>query len=156
MPGQSPATGGSAKSSFAPQIKPDFMQSSAQNNGNSSTFSRTTRTSTDAFGQMSPQSQRAALFDQARQQMTQANQLNYQHLRNPSAALPGGLTERQRTDFKMLQRTDPAAAQKQLMNYQRTSDIRYNKPMPGAQPPAGPAYHRPPSNPTGPRPRFGA
>jgi hypothetical protein len=62
-------------------------------------------------------------------------------------------------DFAMLQRTDPLAAQKQLQQYQRTSDIRYNKPGTiTPQPPAGSGltYRRPPSNPSGPRHTFGS
>ncbi len=144
------------------QYKPDFLHPSngstpsGQAAGNLPSPARSQRIKTDTFGSLRPQDQRAALFDQARQQMSQANQLGYEQLRNPSAALPGGLTERQRADFKMLQRADPAAAQKQLMNYQRTSDIRYNKPQSAPLPPSGPMNHRPPSNFNGPRPRFGA
>ena len=144
------------------QYKPDFLHPSNESNpsgqptGNLPSSTRPQRIKADAFGSMRPQDQRAALFDQARQQMGQASQMGYQQLRDPSSALPGGLTERQRADFKMLQRADPAAAQKQLMNYQRTSDIRYNKPQSTSQPPSSPANHRPPSNFNGPRPHFGA
>ncbi len=144
------------------QYKPDFLHTSNGTNPsgqatvNQPSPNRLQRIKPDAFGSQTPQAQRAALFDQARQQMSQANRLGYEQLRNPSAALPGGLTERQRADFKMLQRTDPAAAQKQLMNYQRTADIRYNKPQSAPLPPSGPVGHRPPSNFNGPRPRFGS
>lgn len=142
------------------QYKPDFLHLSnptQQSATDQAAPSHMQRIKPDTFGSLAPQDQRAALFDQARQQMSQANRLGYQQLRDPSSALPGGLTERQRTDFKMLQRTDPAAAQKQLAQYQRTSDIRYNKPLSaGAQPPTGPTYHRPPTNFNGPRPRFGS
>lgn len=112
----------------------------------------------DAYGQMAPQSQRAALYDQARQQTKQAYQANYERMRNPSGALPGGLSEKQRMDFQMLQRTNPAAAQQQLLKYQRTADIRYNKPVsgPSTTPPAGPTNRSNPTNFNGPRPRFGA
>ncbi len=143
------------------QYKPDFLRPSNVTNPsgqapvNQSSPNRLQRIKPDAFGSQAPQSQRAALFDQARQQISQTNQLSYEHLRNPSAALPGGLTERQRAEFKMLQRSDPAAAQKQLMNYQRTADIRYNKPQAPPLPPSGSANHRPPSNFSGPRPHFG-
>lgn len=136
------------------QYKPDFLH--ASNTTAPSSPAHMQRIKSDAFGSLTPQDQRTALFDQARQQMGQARQLGYQQLRDPSSALPGGLTERQRTDFKMLQRTDPAAAQKQLMSYQRTSDIRYNKPQSAPLPPSSPVNHRPPSNFNGPRPHFGA
>ena len=152
-----------ANSPIRGQYKPDFLPasnatgSSAQPTNDPSNPAHLQRIKPDAFGKLAPQDQRAALFDQARrQQMSQANQLNYQQLRDPSAALPGGLTTKQRADFKMLQRTNPAAAQKQLMNYQRTSDIRYNKPQSAPQPPSGPSNYHPPSNFNGPRPHFGA
>lgn len=98
------------------------------------------------------------MFDQARQQTKEAHQTNYQTLRNPSSALPGGLSEKQRMDFAMLQRTNPLAAQAQLQQYQRTADIRYNKPGVAPKPPAGTGltYRRPPGGPTGPRRTFGA
>ena len=165
LPGQSAAPS-AGSSSFSQQIRPDFatqanptsasMPGPAQTND--ITAARMTRTQADAFQRMSPQSQRAALYDQARQQSNRSYQMNYQQMRDPSSMLPGGLSERQRMDFQMLQRTNPAAAQQQLLDYQRTSDIRYNKPQPGTGglPPAGPTYRRPPSNPTGPRPRFSA
>jgi hypothetical protein len=107
----------------------------------------------DNFQSMSPQSQRAALFDQARQQMTEMHQASYQTQRNPSSALPGGLTEKQRMEFSMLQRSDPLAAQAKLQQYQRASDIRYNKPGTTPQPPAGSGltYRRPPTSFNGPR-----
>ena len=106
---------------------------------------------------MSPQSQRAALFDQARLQATQDRQMTYGTLREPSSALPGGLSEKQRMDFAMLQRTDPLAAQKQLQQYQRTSDIRYNKPGATPQQPtsSGLTYRRPPTSFNGLRRPFG-
>jgi hypothetical protein len=112
----------------------------------------------DAFQGMTPQGQRAALFDQARQQTRQAHEVNYQTLRNPSSALPGGLSEKQRMEFQMLQRSDPQAAQAKLQQYQQTADIRYNKPGATPQPPAssGLTYRRPPGKPSGPRRTFGA
>lgn len=153
LPGQSPAASSSTPGSFGAQIKPGFMQSTPTSGAQP--FSRPSRIKPDAFGQMSPQNQRAALYEQARQQ--QANEGRFQDPRTMSAALPGGLTERQQREFKMLQRADPLAAHQQLMDYQRNADIRYNKPQPGpgAQPPAGSglAYR---SNPKGPRPRFRA
>jgi hypothetical protein len=153
-----PTTSSQAQS-FKAQIKPDFMGSSSSTSSGAASFTKPARIKPDDFQRMSPQSQRAALFDQARQQATQAHQSNYQTLRNPSSALPGGLSEKQRMDFAMLQRTDPLAAQKQLQQYQRTSDIRYNKPGTiTPQPPAGSGltYRRPPSNPSGPRHTFGS
>lgn len=143
--------------SFKAQIKPDFMGSSSSTSSGTASFAKPARIKPDDFQRMSPQSQRAALFDQARQQATQAHQSNYQTLRNPSSALPGGLSEKQRMDFAMLQRTDPLAAQKQLQQYQRTSDIRYNKPGTTPQPPtsSGLTYHRPPTSFNGPRRPFG-
>ncbi len=112
------------------------------------------RTQADNFSRLSPQSQRAALFDQARQQASQ--QGRFLDPRNLGAALPGGLTEKQRMDFMSLQRTNPQAAEKQLLSYQRNADIRYNKPTASPQPPAGPTYHRPSTNYGGPRRSFGA
>lgn len=144
------------QSSYGAQIRPDFMRPSSPSSSSQQGPTRMVRIKPDAFGQMSPQSQRAALFDQARQQMAQTRQMGYQSVRNPSAALPGGLTERQRADFQLLQRTDPVAAQQQLMNYQRTADIRYNKPQPASPPPGGLTYRSTPANFNGPRPRFGA
>ncbi len=143
--------------SFKAQIKPDFMGSSSSTSSGTASFAKPARIKPDDFQRMSPQSQRAALFDQARQQATQAHQSNYQTLRNPSAALPGGLSEKQRMDFQMLQRTDSMAAQQQLQQYQRTADIRYNKPGTTPQPPtsSGLTYRRPPSNPSSPRRTFG-
>ena len=106
-----------------------------------------------SFAQMNPKSQRAALYDQARQQASQ--QLRATDPRTKlSSMLPGGLTERQRMDFDALQRTNPAAAQRQLDAYQRNADIRYNRPTPGAQPPASPGVTRP-TNFNGPRRSFG-
>ena len=139
--------------SFKAQIKPDFMGSSSSTSSGTASFAKPARIKPDDFQRMSPQSQRAALFDQARQQATQAHQSNHQTLRNPSSALPGGLSEKQRMDFAMLQRTDPLAAQKQLQQYQHTSDIRYNKPGTTPQPPAssGLTYRRPPTSFNGPR-----
>lgn len=154
-----PATGGSTSGSFGANIKPDFMQrSSTQSGAGQPGAGRMQRIKPDAFQGMTPQGQRAALFDQARQQAQQAHEANYQTLRNPSSALPGGLSEKQRMDFKMLERTNPAAAQAQLQQYQRTSDIRYNKPGTTPQPPAGSGltYRRSPGNPSGPRRTFGA
>lgn len=153
-----PAQSQGQQDSHGAEYKPDFLHplSTARPSTEQAAPSRMQRIKPDTFGSLAPQDQRAALFDQARQQMSQSSRLGYQLLRDPSSMLPGGLTERQRSDFKMLQRTDPAAAQKQLLQYQRTSDIRYNKPLSGgSQPPAGPTYHRPPANFNGPRPRFG-
>ena len=161
QPISSPATTPRSNTNSA-QYKPDFlhssnaMDSSAQPANNQSSPSRMQRIKPDAFGSLAPQDQRTALFNQAKQQVKDTYQASYQQMRNPSAALPGGLSERQRADFKMLQRTDPVAAQKQLMNYQRTSDIRYNKPQSAPQPPSGSTNNRPPANFNGPRPRFGA
>ncbi len=154
LPGQSPTvSSGSTPNSYGSQIKPDFMQPSSPTGDGQSGFSRPSRVKQDAFSQTAPQSQRSALYEQARQQMTQSR---YQNPRNLSTALPGGLSEKQRMDFKMLERSNPAAAEKQLLSYQNTSDIRYNKPQigPAAQPPAGPTYHRPPTSFNGPRGRF--
>ncbi|QQS19003.1 hypothetical protein IPL68_03045 [Candidatus Saccharibacteria bacterium] len=158
--GQPPAGAQTASNgSFGAQIKPDFMQRSGQagNQQSAAGPSRMQRIKPDDFQKLSINSQRAALFDQARQQAAQAHQASYQTLRNPSVALPGGLSEKQRMDFKMLQRTDPMAAQAKLQQYQRTADIRYNKPgvAPKPAPGSGLTYHRPPSNPTGPSRSFG-
>ena len=141
------------------QYKPDFLpvtDPSRQASANQPGSNRLQRIKPDVFGSQTPQAQRAALFDQARQQMNQTNQLGYRQLRDLSSALPGGLTERQRTEFKMLQRSDPVAAHNQLMQYQRTADIRHNKPQPTPLPPSGPVNRRLPSNFNGPRPRFGS
>lgn len=110
----------------------------------------------DGYQSMSAQDQRTALYDQARQQ---TKDYAYQTpLDVALSALPAGLSERQRMDFDALRRTDPLAAQKQLQQYQRTADIRYNKP--GTPPPptagSGLTYRRPPGGPTGPRRTFGA
>lgn len=157
LAGQTPsASNSSFQASYGAQITPDFMRPSSTAPSQQGP-TRMARIKPDSFGQMSPQNQRAALYDQARQQATQAHQTNYQTLRNPSSALPGGLTERQKADFQLLQRTNPVAAQQQLAQYQRTADIRYNKPQPGGtQSPAGPNYRSTPTNFNGPRPRFGS
>lgn len=155
----SAGTSNSSSGGFSAQIRPDFMQRSGQAGAQQSPSgpSRMQRIKPDSFQSMTPQSQRAALFDQARQQATQDRQMNYGTLRNPSSALPGGLTEKQRMEFSMLQRSDPLAAQAKLQQYQRTSDIRYNKPGITPQPPAGSGltYRRPPGNTSGPRRTFG-
>jgi hypothetical protein len=158
--GQPAASSSGAGSSFGAQIRPDFMQRSPAtgSGGGLQPSSRMQRIKPDNFQRMTPQGQRAALFDQARQQNKEAYQTNYQTLGNPGSALPGGLSEKQRMDFAMLQRTNPLAAQQQLQQYQRTADIRYNKPGTTPQPPAGSGltYRRPPGGPTGPRRTFGA
>lgn len=165
LPGQSVGPTNNS-GSFSHQIRPDFARQAKpsstgqmrQTQTNDITAARMTRTQADSFQRLSPQSQRAALFDQARQQNQQMHQMNYQAMRDPGAMLPGGLSERQRADFQMLQRSNPAAAQQQLLQYQRNADIRYNKPAPnaGGLPPAGPTYRRPPSNQNGPRRSFGS
>lgn len=165
LPGQA-AGATNSSGSFSHQIRPDFVSQAKpsptrptrQAQTNDITAARMTRTQADSFQRLSPQSQRAALFDQARQQNQQMHQMNYQSMHDPSALLPGGLTKQQQTDFQMLQRSNPAAAQQQLLQYQRNADIRYNKPAqsPGGLPPAGPTYRRPSSNPTGPRRSFGS
>ncbi|PID30890.1 hypothetical protein CSA80_00025 [Candidatus Saccharibacteria bacterium] len=162
QPRQSTAapSGAASNNSFTPHIKPDFMPATSSSaSSSSSAYSRPTRIKPDEFQRLSPQAQRAALFNQAREQTAQARQVSYQTLRNPSSALPGGLTESQRRDFQMLQRSNPIAAQKQLEHYQRTADIRYNKPGTTPQQPSagsGLTYHRPPGRPTGPRRSFGS
>ncbi len=157
LPGQ-PGSTSSASNSFSAQIRPDFIKPSGQSGTQPGSSTHMARIKPDDFQRMNPATQRAALFDQARQQATQARQISYGTLRNPSSALPGGLSEKQRMDFAMLQRTDPLAAQKQLQQYQRTSDIRYNKPGTTPQPRTGSGltYRRPPSNPSGPRRTFGS
>lgn len=152
--GSQPQTG--QPSTNAAQYKPDFLHPSGATNAPKQTGpTRPQRIKPDAFSALTPQGQRAALHEQARQQLSRASQLSYEQLRDPSLALPGGLSERQRADFKMLQRTDPMAAHMQLMDYHRTSDIRYNKPTPAPQPSSGPVNRRPPANFNGPRPHFG-
>ncbi len=126
------------------QIGPDFLKKPTQPNGVSSP-ARMSRIATNGFGRMNPKDQRSALFQQARDQ-----------IKNPSLALPGGLSERQRMDFEMLKRTDPVAAERTLMNYQKNADIRYNRPTPGVPPGAGITTNRPPTNFNGPRRSFGA
>lgn len=143
--------------SFSPQIKPDFMNPAAASTGSRTAGStQPGRSRTDAFGHMKPQDQRAALYDQARQQQRQQLQTRFHDSHSVNAALPGGLTQKQRMEFGMLRRTDPLAAQKQLDTYQMNADIRYNKPMPGAavQPDSGLTYRRPPTNFNGPRRSF--
>jgi len=130
-------------------VKPDFLRQTGRAQPGQSTTSQV-----PGFEAMSPQDQRAALFEQARQQVSGESRTNFQHMRDMSTALPGGLTEKQRTDFKMLQRTNPAAAEQQLINYQRNADARYNKPSVSPQKPSGTVNRRPPSNFSGPRPRF--
>lgn len=144
---------------FAAQIRPDFMKPSSPSSasGGLQPASRMQRIKPDNFQSMTPQSQRAALFDQARLQAAQINKATYQTQRTPSSALPGGLTEKQTREFQMLQRTDPMAAQAKLQQYQNNADIRYNKP--GTAPPAtgsGLTYKRPPTSFNGPRKSFGA
>ncbi len=142
-PSQTPPSSGA-------QIRPDFIQRTQISNQSSAptSSSRIQRIKPDEFQRLSPNKQRAALFDQAREQSKAAFQSNYQTLRNPSSSLPGGLSEKQRMDFQMLQRSDPIAAQAKLQQYQRTADIRYNKP--GTVPPpaagAGLTYRRPPTS----------
>lgn len=158
-PGKPFVSGSNSQGSFSAQIRPDFMKPQQQSGGATQPVSvRKSRIKPDAFQSISPQSQRAALFDQARQQAAQLHQANYQTMRNPSSALPGGLSEKQRMDLAMLQRTNPLAAQAQLQQYQRNADIRYNKPgvKPPSTPGAGLTYRRPPGGPTGPRRTFGA
>jgi len=129
-------------------IKPDFLHAKPNKPNQQAT------SPAPGFETMSPQNQRAALFEQARQQVSGESRTNFQHMRDMSTALPGGLTEKQRTDFKMLQRTNPAAAEQQLISYQRNADARYNKPSATPQKPNGTVNRRPPSNFNGPRPRF--
>ncbi len=143
-----PTSNTHASGAFGAQIKPSFIPNPSPSSQTPSA-SRMQRTQPDTFNTLSPQGQRAALYDQARQQAS--SQATYQALRNPASALPAGLTKRQRADFTMLSRTNPLAAQAQLQQYQRTADIRYNKP--GSPPPASPGltHRRPPGGPTGPR-----
>jgi|JI6StandDraft_1071083.scaffolds.fasta_scaffold01674_10 hypothetical protein len=150
IPGQTAATTGSP-SGFSPQIRPDFSFSAQHTNAQPSGPAR--RIQPDTLTSLSPQSQRAALYDQARQQAQQESLFTDPRTKL-SDMLPGGLTERQRADFKTLQITNPQAALKQLETYNRTSDIRYNKPNPGAQTAPTQNFRRPPTNFSGPRPRF--
>ncbi|QQS69076.1 hypothetical protein IPP75_04085 [Candidatus Saccharibacteria bacterium] len=155
MPSQ-PSPASSTTKGFGAQIRPDFMQASRPS-ATGQPPAHMQRIKSDGFQTMSPQSQRAALFDQARQQAKQSFQSNYQSHTGVSGPLPGGLTERQRMDFETLKRTNPLAAEKQLQIYQQNSDIRYNKPGTTPQPPtsSGLTYRRPPTSFNGPRRPFG-
>ncbi|MBL8121613.1 hypothetical protein JNM87_02610 [Candidatus Saccharibacteria bacterium] len=152
-------TGGSTgNSNSSYQIRPDFAgQPQQQSNSGQGSPGPMRRIQQDAYQQMSPQSQRSALFDTARQNVQYERQIQ---MSNPmgiqNSALPGGLTERQRMDFDALRRTNPQAAQQQLLKYQRNADIRYNKPTTGpATPPPGPTHRQPPTNFNGPNRTFG-
>lgn len=149
LPGQTNQS--TTPSSFTPQIRPDFSTSQGSTNSQSAYPMR--RIQPDAHGSLSPQSQRAALYDQARAQASREASFTDPRTKL-SDMLPGGLTERQCADFKTLQITNPQAALKQLETYNRTSDIRYNKPNPGAQTAPTQNFRRPPTNFSGPRPRF--
>ncbi|MFZ1248932.1 MAG: hypothetical protein WAQ24_01260 [Candidatus Saccharimonadales bacterium] len=155
VPSQASGTSG-AQSNLRAQIKPDFLGSSSTSGGTSG-FTRPSRTASDSFTSLSPQSQRSALYDQARTQAKEAFQSNYRSHTGVSGALPGGLSERQRMEFETLKRTNPLAAEKQLLNYKQNADIRYNKPGMTSQAPQGSGltYRRPPTNPSGPRRSFG-
>lgn len=151
-PAQPPQPSRQGNSQFSAQIRPGFMQPVSQpTTGTTGGFNRPSRIKPDEFQSMGPQHQRAALYEQARQQSFQQA---YQPHHTLNAALPGGLSKQQIADFRMLERTNPLAAQAQLQNYQRNADIRYNKPT--AQPPQSPGltYRRPPSNFQGPRRSF--
>lgn len=153
LPQQSgqPTSNQGSRSSFSHQIRPDFMQpTQQQNSGSPQSPAPIRRVQQDHFQRLSPESQRAALYDHARQQMNLGRQPAPRDL---TSALPGGLTQRQRMDFDMLRRTNPQAAEQQLLHYQRTADIRHNKPTtgPSTPPPAGPTYRKPPTNLNGPR-----
>jgi hypothetical protein len=146
IPGQTAAPTGSP-SSFSPQIRPDFSFSAQHTNAQPSGPAR--RIQPDTHASLSPQSQRAALYDQARQQAQQESRFTDPRTKL-SDMLPGGLTEKQRMDFKTLQITNPNAALEQLRAYHQTSDIRYNRPSSGTTPP-NTTFRRPPSNLSGPR-----
>lgn len=156
LPGQGGPLGSSgATNSFGSQIRPTFLPTNSPSANSTQPAGPARRIQPDGYTSMTPQAQRAALFDQARQQS--AHQARFVDPRtNLSSALPGGLTLKQRMDFETLRRTDPLAAQKQLYTYQRNSDVRHNKPTASCQPPAGPSYHRPSPNFNGPRRSFGA
>ncbi|QQS20250.1 hypothetical protein IPL85_02260 [Candidatus Saccharibacteria bacterium] len=149
VPSNAGAPNSSTRNSFSAQIRPDFLHPSpSAGSVRAQSTNRMQRIKPDDFQRLTPSAQRAALFDQAHQHTTQARQMHYGTLRNPSLALPGGLSEQQHRDFKMLQRIDPVAAQNKLMHYHHTADVRYNKPGTTPKPPAGSGltYRRPPTN----------
>ncbi|MCA9318593.1 hypothetical protein KDA06_03045 [Candidatus Saccharibacteria bacterium] len=128
----------------ADAIRPSFLPRSAA----------TVTSQPNSFAQMSPMSQRAALYDQARHQAVQQARFSDPRA-NLSSMLPGGLTERQRMDFESLRRTNPIAAQKQLDLYQRNADIRYNRPASGVQSSVGRSIMPSTNHFNGPRRSFG-